>query len=218
MYQVDASSSGQLSDRCRGNIMYDQYVDLITHALKGAQASKANTNGRLEGGEIGFDEALHEWVELTQACRTSEKMIYFCGNGASAMMASHMAADATKNGGLRAQSFNDAALMTAISNDIAYEKVFSLPVERFASKDDMLITISSSGGSPNIIDAIQTAREKGLKVVTLSGKNESNPSRKLGDLNFYIPSPRYGIVECAHQVLLHCWLDTYLDQYGNGAI
>ena len=80
----------------------------------------------------------------------------------------------------------------------------------------MLITISSSGNSPNIIKAINTARELGVFIVTLSGKKEDNQSRRLGDLNFYVPLDTYGLVESAHAVLLHCWLDMYLDKYKGG--
>ena len=81
---------------------------------------------------------------------------------------------------------------------------------------DMLITISSSGNSPNIIKAIHTARELGVFIVTLSGKKEDNQSRRLGDVNFYVPLDTYGLVESAHAVLLHCWLDMYLDKYKGG--
>ena len=73
--------------------------------------------------------------------------MFFVGNGASAMMASHMAADASKNGGFRAMAFNDQALMTAVSNDICYEQSFAMPLKRFANPGDMLVTISSSGNS-----------------------------------------------------------------------
>jgi D-sedoheptulose 7-phosphate isomerase len=122
-----------------------------------------------------------------------------------------MSADASKNGEIKAQCFNESSLMTAIGNDIDYKEVFAYPLKRFANKGDLLVTISSSGNSPNIIRAIETAKDIGMKVVTLSGMKENNKSREMGDLNFWIPSNSYGIVESTHQCLLHCWLDKYME-------
>jgi D-sedoheptulose 7-phosphate isomerase len=133
-------------------------------------------------------------------------------------MASHFAADACKNGGLRAQAFNDGPLLTCTANDVAFEEVFALPLERFARSGDMLITISSSGGSPNIVRALERARKMQLRIVTVSGKGADNPSRAFGDVNVYMPSARYGWVESGHHVVLHYWLDQYLDAHGPGAI
>jgi len=134
------------------------------------------------------------------------------------MMASHMAADACKNGGLRAMAFNDPALLTAIGNDVTFDELFALPLRRLAHQGDLLISISSSGSSPNIIRALEAARDIGMHCVTLSGKQPDNRSRALGDLNFYVPLPRYGWVESAHQLIIHYWFDQYLNRYGQGAV
>lgn len=147
--------------------------------------------------------------------KVSGGTMYFVGNGASATMASHMSADATKNGQLRAKTFNDQSLLTAISNDIDYKEVYALPIKRFGNKEDILVTISSSGNSPNIIRAIEEAHRIGMKVVTLSGMKENNGSREMGDLNFWIPADFYGVVESSHQTVLHSWLDRYLHNQGN---
>ena len=90
------------------------------------------------------------------------------------MMASHMAVDSCKNAHLRSMALNDAAWLTAVANDISYQKSFALPLERLSVIADMLVTISSSGNSPNIIEAIKTARKIGLRVVTLSGMKPDN--------------------------------------------
>ena len=82
---------------------------------------------------------------------------------------------------------------------------------RFADPGDVLVTISSSGNSPNIIRAIETASEMGLTVVTLSGMGPDNRSRGMGNLNFYIPADTYGAVEASHQVVLHGWLDRFME-------
>jgi len=183
-------------------------------------------SGALEGlvvtgpGETPLDaaEAFGRWVHLTQEVHDAGRTLYFAGNGGSAMIASHMAIDATKNGGLRAVAFNDAASLTAISNDIGFEDIFALPLGRFGQAGDLLMTISSSGNSPNVVRALETAKRMGMHTVTLSGKRADNRSRALGDLNFYVPADRYGWVECAHQLIIHYWFDQYLNTFGNGAL
>ena len=93
--------------------------------------------------------AIRSYYEIRNARRT----IYLVGNGASASMASHMASDLSKNAGLHTHVFSDPSLLTAISNDIGYEDVFALPLKGRAVKGDMLVAISSSGKSPNILKA-----------------------------------------------------------------
>src|SRR5262245_45136891 len=94
---------------------------------------------------------VHPRVAMTRATQQRDAHLYIIGNGGSAGMASHMATDAAKNGRLRALAFNDSSLLTATGNDLAYDEVFSLPLERLARSGDMLIAISSSGNSPNIV-------------------------------------------------------------------
>ena len=133
--------------------------------------------------------------------------IMLVGNGASASIASHMAVDFWKNGGIRATAFNDSSLLTCVSNDDSYEDVFKIPVERFADEGDVLVCISSSGRSANILGAAGVGSDKGCRVVTLTGFDEDNPLRQMGDINFYVPSPRYGPVEILHTYILHCLND-----------
>lgn len=163
---------------------------------------------------LGQQEGLSSWVHMTKKVKAENKAIYFIGNGASAAMASHMSADACKNGHLKAYCLSDTALITAISNDVEYNSVYSLQLERYASPGDLLITISSSGNSPNVVKAICIAKEIKMNVVTLSGFKPDNKSRLLGDLNVYIPADRYGLAESGHQAILHCWLDCYLNSIG----
>jgi D-sedoheptulose 7-phosphate isomerase len=88
-----------------------------------------------------------------------------------------------------------------------------MPIKRFADTGDVLITVSSSGNSPNVIKAIEAAKELGLYAITLSGMKHDNQSRKRGDLNFYVPADTYGVVESSHQVLPHYWLDRHIENY-----
>ena len=185
--------------------LFARYTQAVSEALLNIRVTME------DGREKSADEGLAAWCEITRRVKDENATMYFAGNGASAMMASHMAADASKNGEFRSQAFNDAALMTAIGNDISYDEVFALPLARFADPGDVLVTISSSGNSPNVIRAIETAREMGLTVVTVSGMGPDNRSRQMGDLNFYVPAATYGIAEASHQVLLHCWLDRFME-------
>lgn len=183
---------------------YGQYQKELSAALAGLHVTGPN------GQSIDTELAFLQWDRMTRDIFKHGRTMFFIGNGASAGMAGHMAADATKNGGLRAMNFNDAPLMTAISNDIDYADCFALPIRRFARDLDLLVTISSSGNSENVVRGIAAARACHASVITLSGMKPDNRSRQAGDLNFYIPAQTYGLVECAHQTLLHCWLDLYL--------
>ncbi len=144
-----------------------------------------------DGSEIGIDEGFSLWKEQTLRIRTSKNRVFFIGNGASASMASHFAADLAKNGKVLTEIFTDLSLITAIANDISYEQVFSEPFRWKMAEGDVLVAISSSGNSPNVIRGAETARELGGTVVTLSAMNAENALRKLGNMNFYIPARTY---------------------------
>ena len=118
-----------------------------------------------------------------------------------------MAIDYTKNGGIRAMAMNDGAALTCLSNDLGYENVFAKQLEMHAREGDLLVAISSSGSSENILRAVGAARDRGCAVITLSGFSSNNPLRQLGDLNLYVPSGEYGFVEVTHLSLCHAMLD-----------
>lgn len=168
------------------------------------------------GKVLSHDDGLETWADKSEELKNKRGIFFFCGNGASATMAEHLSHDCFQNADFLTATCSETSHITAISNDISYEDVFSYRIGKMLGEKDMLITISSSGNSPNIIKAIHTARELGVFIVTLSGKREDNQSRRLGDLNFYVPLDTYGLVESAHAVLLHCWLDMYLDKYKGG--
>jgi D-sedoheptulose 7-phosphate isomerase len=193
----------------------EAWTGYLTEASAGLSRLAVTTSA---GETIPVGEGFARWVSLTREAAKRARHIYFIGNGASAMMASHFAADACKNAGLSAMAFNDAALLTAIANDVSFEEVFALPLQRIARAGDLLTAISSSGNSPNILRALDTARSMSMTIVTLTGMCADNRARTKGDLNFYVPLERYGWVECAHQLVLHYWLDQYLNLHGKGAI
>ncbi|MFO0624987.1 MAG: SIS domain-containing protein [Polyangiales bacterium] len=181
---------------------FQQYCDALSRALAGA-----STQG---GDGVASAEPLAPLLAESQRLKASGATQFFVGNGASSALASHVAADWTKNGGIASLALTDAALLTAAANDLGVEEMFASPLARLGRAGDLLVTISSSGNSPNILRAIAAARAAGMRVVTFSGLRPDNQSRALGDANVYVPARTYGIVESAHQVLLHAWLDAFL--------
>ncbi len=157
--------------------------------------------------EIDVETGFARWRHCTAEIRTDKRQVFLIGNGASSSMASHFATDIAKNGALRAQVFTDSSLLTALSNDICFEEVFAEPLRWYMQENDMLVAISSSGASTNIIRAVETARQRGGCVITLSAMSPGNTLRQMGDLNFYIKAKTYGHAETAHAAILHHWMD-----------
>lgn len=143
---------------------------------------------------------------ITDAHSKGGKTI-FAGNGGSAAMASHLSVDLTRSGCIRAINFNEANLLTCLSNDYGYEHWVAHALEAYADINDLIILISSSGKSSNIINGAVQARKMGLPVITLSGFKSDNPLRELGDVNFWCDSEAYNIVELTH----HTWLLAIVD-------
>ena len=160
--------------------------------------------------KLSYEEGIEKAVAMVKAVQSGNKKILMVGNGGSAGIASHQAVDYWKNGGVRATAFNDSSLLTCISNDFSYAEVFSKPIEAFADKGDVVFCISSSGSSKNILNAAEQAKKSGCTVITFSGFKTDNPLRKMGDLNFYLPSNSYGYVEILHLFIIHCILDAKL--------
>ncbi len=133
--------------------------------------------------------------------------VIIAGNGGSAGIASHVATDLSKTLQIRSLTFHDPALITCYANDYGYELWLKKAIESFAEKDDLIILISSSGKSPNMINAAKFSKEMGLKIVTLTGFNPENPLRQMGDLNLWASSDKYNHIENTHQIWLLCALD-----------
>ncbi len=146
--------------------------------------------------------------------KCTRSQVFFIGNGGSAAIASHMTADFMKNGGMRTCSLYDNAVTTCMGNDYGYEYVFSRPLKFLANPGDLLVAISSSGNSKNIIHAIRAAKEKHAFVITFTGFKPDNQVRQLGNISVYVPSERYGIVESIHNLILQQVVDTIMERDG----
>jgi len=162
--------------------------------------------------ELNLDVAIHRVVKKILAKKNKDNKVIIIGNGGSASIASHIATDFLKNAKVPAMTFNDSSLITCLSNDLGYAYVFQKPIELLARKGDILFAISSSGKSKNILNATKEAKRKGCFLITLSGFAKKNPLRKLGDLNFYLPSGSYGFVEIAHLAICHCIADKVIEK------
>jgi len=182
-------------------ISWEQNISALNQTLR-ALVVTHQAGGRLEP-----DEGLSRWTAMAQEIRQKGGTVFLIGNGASASMASHFAADLAKNAGVRTHVFTDLALITALANDISYESVYAEPLRRYMQTGDMLVAISSSGNSPNIVSGVKAAQNLGGTVVTLSAMQAENAIRQMGDLNFYIPAETYGLAETAHAAVLHHWMD-----------
>lgn len=142
---------------------------------------------------------------------SNARSLFFLGNGGSNSICSHMMEDFMKLAGYPAYSFSDAALITCFANDFGYENAMTEWLKMFFTNKDVLVVISSSGESRNVINAAKYAKEKGGFVITLSGFEPGNSLSKIGDINFHLGVKSYGIAECYHQVILHIILDSLTD-------
>ena len=176
------------------------YLDTLARATAQTQATAG-------GQTLPVEAAVNQAIEKAKAAHDAGNKIMIIGNGGSAGIASHTAIDFSKNASLRTLAFNDSSALTCLGNDFGYEHVFAKQIEFHGRPGDVLIAISSSGRSPNILNAVAAARAAKIAVLTFSGFKPDNPLRGSGDLNFYVPAAEYGFVEIAHQTLLHAMLD-----------
>tara|TARA_B100000780_G_scaffold206845_1_gene147254 strand:- start:484 stop:1068 length:585 start_codon:yes stop_codon:yes gene_type:complete len=134
------------------------------------------------------------------------KILIF-GNGGSSAIASHVSVDLTKNARIRTVNFNEADLITCFSNDYGYEKWVEKSVDFYADKNDILVLISSSGKSKNMLNACKAAKRKKIKVISFTGHTKKNPLSQIVDLSLWVDSKAYNFVENTHQI----WLLTICD-------
>ena len=159
------------------------------------------------GSPMEFADAATAVMACARATHANGNKLIFVGNGGSAAIASHMATDYSKNGGVRSLALNDASMLTCLGNDLGYERIFAKQLELHARAGDLVIVISSSGRSANILNAVEAAAAAGCTVMTLSGFTPDNPLRGRGEWNFYVASDRYGFVEIGHLTICHAVLD-----------
>lgn len=154
-------------------------------------------------------EALRRAGDLVGAVVGEGRTIYSCGNGGSAAIANHLACDCLK--GIRTGTdvrpkvcslSSTVELITAIANDISYDDVFAFQLDSLGQPGDLLIAISSSGQSPNIVKALTLAKEKGLRTLAMTGFG-GGASAEIADVSLHVKAENYGVVEDIHQSFMH---------------
>ena len=146
-------------------------------------------------------------VKILIEIKKNKKKVILVGNGGSAAMASHVSVDLTKMCKIRAINFNEADLLTCFSNDYGYDNWVSKALSFYADKNDLLICISSSGESKNIINGAKFAKKSGCKIITLTGFKKKNKLKTIGNINLWVDSTNYNFIEMTH----HTWLLAIVD-------
>jgi len=157
-----------------------------------------------------FDtELIDQSVSLIDKCRNNDGKIYIVGNGGSASMASHVSVDFAKVARVPSATFNNSNLITCFANDYGHDNWVSEAIKAYTNKNDMLILISSSGTSKNIVNAASYCNKNNIPLVTLSGFKNENPLSKLGNVNMHIESENYNFIEMSHHIILVSIVDIF---------
>lgn len=155
----------------------------------------------------GLFQKLNQSKALIEEMNKNGGRLLLAGNGGSAGIVAHAAIDFTKQAQIPAMTFNESSLITAFSNDYGYELWVQKAFEFYSQPHDLLALVSVSGKSKNLINVAKFAYERGHKVITFTGKNKRNDLRQIGDVNFWVNSNAYNIVEGLHMI----WLTTIVD-------
>ena len=161
-----------------------------------------------------YNRAIQMLLDMFIRHKENGSQLFFIGNGGSSAIASHMTADFMKNGGMNTYSLYDQAVTTCMGNDYGYEYIFSRPLQFLIREDDLIVAISSSGNSKNIINAVETAKHKKAEIITFTGFEPDNQLKQLGDMNVYVPCKKYGIVESIHNLILQQIVDMIMERDG----
>ncbi len=164
-------------------------------------------------GEVSLPES--EWLmhfkSVLESIQQQKGTIWVVGNGGSASIASHLVVDLVNMHQINAHTLHECALLTCFSNDYGYDQAFAKMLETMAKPTDMLIAISSSGNSANIVGAVKAMQSKRGSVLSLTGFSKTNQVKQLSqaaqNFSIWVNSEQYGEVETAHQLILHALVD-----------
>ena len=153
---------------------------------------------------------IEQSVQLIQRSIHNKSKVYIVGNGGSASIASHVSVDFTKVARVPSFTFNNSNLITCFANDYGYENWVVEAVKAYTNTNDLIILISSSGTSKNIVNAAQYCKDNNIDLITLSGFNKDNPLSTLGNVNFHIESTEYNYIEMSHHIILLALVDIFV--------
>ena len=156
-----------------------------------------------EGNSLDCERGIQKNLGMLESLRDRGGNLFLVGNGGSAGVVSHILTDFINVNKLNARTLHESSLLSCMSNDYGYENSFSEPLSTLAREKDLLIAVSSSGRSLNIHNAVKSVKKAGGEAITLSGFGEDNPLRSMGNLNVWLDSTNYGLVEIGHLFYLH---------------
>lgn len=175
---------------------------------------KTKLLGAMETIPLDKVETAIEWI---RAARDEGRQIFVCGNGGSASTASHFVCDMVKGASFhRSKRFRILALtdslatITAYSNDVSYDCVFVEQLKNFANPGDVLLAISGSGNSPNVLRAMEFANSAGLKTIGMTGR-DGGQLGKLAQLEINVKDPHMGRIEDGHMIACHMICYYFMD-------
>lgn len=175
---------------------FKEYLNHFSSVLEATVLTNENQE------EMDLDHGFNKIVDFLNQSK-NETTVYLVGNGGSSGIVSHGAIDFLNACKFKSMALTDNSLLTCLANDYGYENVFSQGLSTLMGNKDVLIAISSSGNSQNIINACETAQSKGATVITFSGFKADNRLRSCGHFNFWLNDQHYGHVEIGHSLLLH---------------
>ncbi len=191
--------------------MNSQYIKELTAKIENTEFWYGKSP---QAKSESYDEGISLLVDIFTRHKEKNAQLFFMGNGGSSAIASHMTADFMKNGGMNTYNLYDNAVTTCMGNDYGYEYIFSRPMEFLVREGDLVVAVSSSGNSANIIHAVQVAKKKQASVITFTGFKPENSVKQLGDINVYVPCEKYGMVESIHNLILQQIVDVIMERDG----
>ena len=156
------------------------------------------------------DKSILRFRDSIQETNSKGGKLIFIGNGASASLSSHAATDFTKQAKIQSISFNDHNLITALSNDYGYENWVSKAIEYYSDIKDMIIFISVSGESKNLVNGLEFALKKNIKTASMTGSNKNNTLMRKTGCSLWVNSKAYNIVESIHTIWITLIIDLFV--------
>lgn len=189
--------------------VFDQKSESPIQWLKQLNEVLQSTKCKVRGKEATLTEALAAVQEIFVQTRARNSGVWWVGNGGSSALCSHLSQDMLNKLKLRSMVFSDAPMLTCMANDFGYENIYARPLETLAATGDLLIAVSSSGQSKNILNCVDLAAQKKMPSITLSAFKPDNPLwMRPSDVSVYLPCSLYGQVEVGHEALLHSAIET----------
>ena len=156
------------------------------------------------------ENRINQSIKLIKKTIKNNGRLYIVGNGGSASIASHVSVDFAKVAKVPSSTFNNANLITCFANDYKYENWVVEALKAYTNRKDLIILISSSGTSKNIVNAAKFCKKNKIKLITFSGFSKKNPLSKLGNVNFHIDSNEYNYIEMSHHIILVSLVDIFV--------